>query len=74
MTVPNAIQTEIGKQEANNKESKAKTYKKASISTSLTNLYVIKLISQSKQKIRIDLSKVTSENTKAAWAVITQMY
>ena len=32
-----------GKQEANNKEFKAKTYKKASLSTSLTNLYVTKL-------------------------------
>ena len=31
------------KQEANNKEFKAKTYKKASLSTSLTNLYVTKL-------------------------------
>ena len=32
-----------GKQEANNKEFKAKTYKKASLSISLTNLYLTKL-------------------------------
>ena len=43
MTVPNAIQVSIGKQETNNKKFKAKTYKKASLSTSLTNLYVTKL-------------------------------
>ena len=43
MTVPNAIQISNSKQEANNKEFKAKTYKKASLSTSLTNLYVTKL-------------------------------
>ena len=43
MTVPNAIQISNSKQEANNKEFKAKTYKKASLSTSLTNLYVAKL-------------------------------
>ena len=41
--VPNAIQISNGKQETNNKEFKAKTYKKASLSTSLTNLYVTKL-------------------------------
>ena len=43
MTVPNAIQISNSKQEANNKEFKAKTYKKASLSTSLANLYVAKL-------------------------------
>ena len=43
MTVPNAIQISNSKQEANNKEFKAKTYKKASLSKSLTNLYVVKL-------------------------------
>ena len=43
MTVPNAIEIANGKQEANNKEFKGKTYKKASLSTSLTNLYVSKL-------------------------------
>ena len=46
MTVPNTIQISNGKQEANNKEFKAKTYNKASLSTSLTNLpnvYVTKL-------------------------------
>ena len=43
MTIPNAIQISNGKQEANNKECKAKTYKKASLSTSLTNLYATKL-------------------------------
>ena len=32
-----------GKQEANNKEFKAKPYNKANLSTSLTNLYVTKL-------------------------------
>ena len=42
VTVPNAIQTSNGKQEANNKEFKAKAYKTASLSTSLTNLYVTK--------------------------------
>ena len=43
MTVPNAIQISNSKQEANNKEFKAKTYKKASLSKRLTNLYVVKL-------------------------------
>ena len=37
VTEPNAIQISNGKQEANNKEFKAKTCKKASLSTSLTN-------------------------------------
>ena len=41
--VPNAIQITNSKQEASNKEFKAETYKKASLSTSLTNLYVTKL-------------------------------
>ena len=41
--VPNAIQISNGKQEASNKEFKVKTYKKASLSTSLTNLYITKL-------------------------------
>ena len=74
MTVLNAIQSENRKQEANNRELKAKTYKKASLNVSLTNLYATKLILQSNQKTRIDLSKVTSENTKAAWADATQIY
>ena len=43
VTVTNAIQISNDKQEANNKEFKAKTYKKASLSTSLTNFYVTKL-------------------------------
>ena len=43
VTVPNAIQISNGKQEANNKEFKANTCKKANLSTSLTNLYVTKL-------------------------------
>ena len=43
MTVLNAIQISNGKQEASNKELKAKTYKKASLSANLTNLYVTKL-------------------------------
>ena len=43
MTVPNAIKSGNGKQYANNKEFKSKTYKKASLSISLTNLYVTKL-------------------------------
>ena len=43
MTVPNAIQISNGKQKANNKEFKAKTYKKASLDASLTNLYAAKL-------------------------------
>ena len=72
-TVPNTIQIENGgKQEASNKEfkhTKGKTYKKASLSTSLTNLYANKLSLQSKQKIRFNLSKVTSENTRAGWAI-----
>ena len=71
MTIPNAIQSENRKQEANNRELKAKTYKKASLNVSLTNLYATKLILQLNQKTRIDLSKVTSENTKAAWADAT---
>ena len=74
MTIPNAIQSENRKQEANNRELKAKTYKKASLNVSLTNLYATKLILQLNQKTRIDLSKVTSENTKAAWADATQIY
>ena len=74
MTVPNAIQISNGKQMANNKEFKAKTYKKASLSTSLTNLYVTKLNFAIEIKIRTDLSKVTSENTRAAWVDVTQMY
>ena len=74
MTVLNAIQSENRKQEANNRELKAKTYKKASLNVSLTNLYATKLILQSNRKTRIDLSKVTSENTKAAWADATQIY
>ena len=43
MTVPNAIQISNGKQEANKKEFKVKTYKKASLSTGLTNIYITKL-------------------------------
>ena len=43
MTGPNTIQISNGKQDANNKQFKAKTYKKASLNTSLTNLYVTKL-------------------------------
>ena len=43
VTVLNTIQITNGKQEANNKEFKAKPYKKANLSTSLTNLYVTKL-------------------------------
>ena len=43
MTLPNAIQISNAKQEMNNKEFKAKRYKKASLSTSLTNLYITKL-------------------------------
>ena len=66
--VPNTIQILNDKQEANNKEFKAKTYKKASLSTSLTNLYVSK--SNFAIKIRIDLSKVTSKNTRAAWVAL----
>ena len=65
VTVPNAIQISNGKQEANNKEFKAKTYKKASLSTSLTNLYGTKL--NFAIEIRNDLFKVASENTRAAW-------
>ena len=73
MTLPNA-QISNGKQEANNKEFEAKTYEKASISTSLTNLCVIKLNFTIEIKIRIGLSKVASRNTRAAWADTTQMY
>ena len=71
--LPNA-QILNGKQEANNKEFEVKTYEKANLSTSLTNLYVIKLNFTIEIKIRIDLSKVASGNTRAAWAGITQMY
>ena len=66
--------TAISKQEAINKEFKAKTYKRTSLSTSLIDLYATKLILHSNQKARIDLSKVTSENTGAAWADATQIY
>ena len=45
--------------------------KKNSLST---NLYAIKLILQLKQKIGIDLPKVTTENTRAVCADVTQMY
>ena len=41
--IPNAIQISNGKQEVINKEFKAKTYEKASLSTNLTKLYVTKL-------------------------------
>ena len=44
VTIPNTIQIKNGKQEVNNKGLKAKTYKKASLSTSLTNLFTTKLI------------------------------
>ena len=64
VTVPNAIQISNGKQEANNKEFKAKTCKKASLSTSLTNLHITKLNFAIEMKIRIDLSKVTSERVE----------
>ena len=74
VAVPNTIQTENGKKEANNGELKAKAYKKAGLTTSLTSLYATKLILQSKQNIRIDLSKFTSENINAAWADAIQMY
>ena len=43
MTVPDAIQIANNKEEENNKEFKAKTYKIASRSISLTNLFVTKL-------------------------------
>ena len=65
MTIPNTIQIANGKQEAKLKR------KKNSLST---NLYAIKLILQLKQKIGIDLPKVTSENTRAVCADVTQMY
>ena len=64
MTVPNAIEIANGKQEANNKEFKGKTYKKASLSTSLTNLYVSKLnfaIEVNKNLTRPDLLVKTLE-------------
>ena len=44
VTIPNTIQIKNGKQEVNNKGFKAKTYKKASLSASLTNLFTTKLI------------------------------
>lgn len=43
MTVPDAIQVANDKEEENNKEFKDKTYKIASRSISLTNLFVTKL-------------------------------
>ena len=46
------------------KSSKLKHTKK--LRTSLTNLYATKSVLQSKQKIRIDLSKVTSKDIRAA--------
>lgn len=39
-----------------------------------TSYYATKLVLQSKLKIKIDLSKVTSENTRTTWADATQMY
>ena len=62
------------KQEGNNKKFKTKTYKKANLGTNLTNLYATKSVSHSKQKIRTDLPKVTSKDTRAAWADANQMY
>ena len=74
VTVPNKIQIGNGKQERNNKEFKTKTYKKANLRISLTNLYATKSVSHSKQKIRTDLPKVTSKDTRTAWADANQMY
>ena len=58
MFVPSTIYVE-------NEELKQNQSKSVSLSTILSNLYTTKLILQTKQKIRIDLSKVTSENTRA---------
>ena len=49
VTVPNAIQISNDKQEGNNNEFKAKTCKKTSLSTSLTNLYVTKFCNRNKK-------------------------
>ena len=48
VTGQNASQISNGKQETNNKESKTKICKKASLSASLTNFYVTKLYFASK--------------------------
>ena len=52
---------------------KYKNIKKASLSTSPTNIHAIKLFLQSKQKREIDLSKMTSENTKDVLTIVMNM-
>ena len=74
MTVPNAIQITNGKQETSNKEFKTKTYKKASLRTSFAILYVTKLDFAIEIKYIIWLVQISSENTRAEWAEVTQMY
>ena len=53
---------------------KHQNIKKARLSTSPPNLYATKLLLQSKQKIEIELPKVTNGNTKATWTNVTQIY
>ena len=74
VTVPNAIQISNGKQEANNKEFKAETYKKATLSTSLTILHVTKLNLAIEITNKNWLVQSASGNTRAAWGDITQIY
>ena len=66
MTVPDAIQIANNKEEENNKEFKAKTYKIASLSISFTNLYVTKLNLAIEIHNKNSRSKDTSENIRAA--------
>ena len=63
-----------GKQTIKIQSIKHQNIKKARLSTSPTNLYATKLLLQSKQKIEIELPKVTNGNTKATWTNVTQIY
>ena len=74
VTVPNAIQISNDKQETNNKEFKAKTYKKATPSTNLTILYVTKLNFAIEIANKNWLVQSASGNTRAAWGDVTQIY
>ena len=72
-TLKSGIQTENGKQEASNKEFKAKNTRNANLSITITNLYATKftwpflmLVSTEPNKMLWkDLFKVGSQNCKA---------
>ena len=59
MTAPNITHIANSKQKANNKEFKVKTYEKASLSKSPTDLYVIKLNFAIEIKLRIDTRQLS---------------